>query len=232
MSPVSEKKAVVLVSGGLDSSVSLAVAKSRGFDVKALTVQYGQRHARELLSAKKICESLAVSEHKIINLDLRCFGASALTDNFEVPKNQEPGSSGIPITYVPARNTIFLSLALAFAESVGARDIFIGVSSVDYSGYPDCRPEFIDAFEKAANLGTKAADDKKLFRIHTPVMSLTKGETVLLGNQLGVDFSLTWTCYDPTPDGKPCGLCESCQLRAKGFEEANSHDPLIGPKGA
>jgi 7-cyano-7-deazaguanine synthase len=228
MSTVPEKKAVVLASGGLDSSVSLAVAKSGGFDVKALTVRYGQRHARELLSAKKICEFLKVSEHKIIEVDLRCFGASALTDDLEVPKDCEPGSSGIPITYVPARNTIFLSLALAFAEAVGARDIFIGVSSVDYSGYPDCRPEFIDAFEKAANLGTKAADDKSLFRIHTPVMSLTKGETVLLGNQLGVDFSLTWTCYDPTPEGKPCGLCESCQLRAKGFEEANLKDPLIG----
>lgn len=221
------KKAVVLISGGLDSSVSLASAKSRGFDVKALTVSYGQRHIRELLSAKKVCESFGVTDHKFIEVDLRAFGASALTDDLAVPKGVAPGASGIPVTYVPARNTIFLSLALAFAEAVGARDIFIGVSSVDYSGYPDCRPEFIDAFEKAANLGTRAADDKKLFLIHTPVMSLTKGETVKLGLSLGVDFSLTWTCYDPTPDEKPCGDCESCRLRAKGFEEAGVEDPLF-----
>lgn len=225
------KKAVVLISGGLDSTVSLASAKSQGFDVKALTISYGQRHIRELLSAKKVCESFQITDHKIIEVDLRAFGASALTDDLAVPKGVEPGASGIPVTYVPARNTIFLSLALAFAEAVGARDIFIGVSSVDYSGYPDCRPEFIDAFEKAANLGTRAADDKKQFRIHTPVMSLTKGETVELGMRLGVDFSLTWTCYDPTPDEKPCGDCESCRLRQKGFEEAGIGDPLLSVSG-
>ena len=221
------KKAVVLVSGGLDSTVSAAVAKSNGFDVRALTIQYGQRHARELMSAKKVCASLGILDHKVLSVDLRCFGASALTDDLAVPKDQEPGVSGIPITYVPARNTVFLSLALAFAEAEGARDIFIGVSSVDYSGYPDCRPEFIDAFEKAANLGTRAADNHNQFRIHTPVMTLTKGETVLLGNKLGVDFGLTWTCYDPTPEDKPCESCESCRLRARGFEEAGCPDPLL-----
>ena len=221
------RKAVVLVSGGLDSTVSAAVAKSQGFDVSALTIQYGQRHARELKSAKNVCLSLGISNHKVLSVDLRCFGASALTDDLAVPKDRDPCVSGIPITYVPARNTVFLSLALAFAEAEGARDIFIGVSSVDYSGYPDCRPDFIDAFEKAANLGTRAADGHKKYRIHTPVMNLTKGETVLLGNELGVDFGLTWTCYDPTPEDKPCKHCESCRLRAKGFEEAGCPDPLL-----
>ncbi len=228
MSATTDKKAVVLVSGGLDSTVSLASAKSKGFEVHALTIQYGQRHIRELRSAKKVCEHFQVSDYKILAVDLRAFGASALTDDLAVPKGTVPGESGIPVTYVPARNTIFLSLALGFAEAVGARDIFIGVSSVDYSGYPDCRPEFIDAFEKAANLGTRAAQDRKLFRIHTPVMSLTKGETVLLGLSLGVDFSLTWTCYDPTENGEPCRECESCRLRAKGFEDAGVDDPLLG----
>ena len=221
-------KAVVLVSGGLDSTVCLAAAKSEGFDVHALTIQYGQRHSRELQSARKVCQSVGVADHKLLEVDLRAFGASALTDALAVPKDSIPGASGIPITYVPARNTIFLSLALGYAEAVESRDLFIGVSSVDYSGYPDCRPEFIRAFEKAANLGTRAADDGTAFHIHTPVMSLTKGETVQLGLSLGVDFSLTWTCYDPTPEGMPCGRCESCRLRAKGFEEAGISDPLLG----
>jgi 7-cyano-7-deazaguanine synthase len=224
------EKAVALVSGGLDSTVSLAVAKSNNFDVHALTVQYGQRHAIELSSSKRVCESMKVSKHRIISLDLRWFGGSALTDSFEVPKRTTPGSSGIPITYVPARNTIFLSLAVGWADAIGARDIFLGVSSVDYSGYPDCRPEFIDAFEKTANLGTRAVDDEKKFKIHTPVIGLTKGETVELGLSLGVNFALTWSCYDPTEESTPCGECESCQLRARGFAAAGIEDPLLVKK--
>lgn len=220
-------KAVVLVSGGLDSAVSAAVAKSQGFILHALTVHYGQRHSIELNSAKNVCDAIGVSEHQIFNLDLRCFGGSALTDDYDVPKGSKPSSESIPVTYVPARNTIFLSLALAWAEALGARDIFIGVSSVDYSGYPDCRPEFISSFEKTANLGTRAVNDNKKFKIHTPVLSLSKSETVKLGLSLGVDFGLTWSCYDPTDDGFPCGSCESCQLRAKGFLGADLPDPLL-----
>ncbi len=219
-------KAVVLLSGGLDSSVCIAVAKSMGFEVFALTILYGQRHVREKISAQNICSSLDISSHKIIEVDLRTFGASALTDNLEVPKNQIPGSLGIPITYVPARNTVFLSLSLAYAESIDSQNIFIGVSSVDYSGYPDCRPEFLNAFEKVANLGTRSVDNHRYFKIHAPLMYLTKAETILLGNKLGVDFSLTWTCYDPTEDGRPCMFCESCQLRSKGFFDAGLEDPL------
>jgi 7-cyano-7-deazaguanine synthase len=222
-----KKKAVVLLSGGVDSSVSLAVAKSGGFEICALTILYGQRHRCELNSAKEICKLFDIACHKILEVNLGCFGASALTDNLEVPKNSIPGSLGIPITYVPARNTVFLSLSLSFAESMGAKDIFIGVSSVDYSGYPDCRPEFIEAFEILSNLGTRAVDDSTRFVIHTPVMSLTKGETILLGKKLGVDFSLTWSCYDPALSRLPCGTCEACQLRAKGFMEAGIQDPLI-----
>jgi len=221
-----QRKAVALVSGGLDSTVSLAVAKSEGFDVYALTVSYGQRHSVEIASAKQVCDFFAVVDHHILDLDLRCFGGSALTDNLEVPKGLKPGESGIPITYVPARNTVFLSLALSWADALGARDIFLGVSSVDYSGYPDCRPEFIRSFENTANLGTRAVDDDHKFIIHTPVIALTKADTVKLGISLGVDFSLTWSCYDPTPTGHPCGRCDSCQLRAKGFEEAGFADPL------
>jgi 7-cyano-7-deazaguanine synthase len=226
MTNLQKKKAVVLLSGGLDSSVCLAVAKDMGFEIYALTVLYGQRHSREIISAKNICESFEIPFHKIIELDLRTFGSSALTDNLEVPKNQIPGSVGIPITYVPARNTIFLSLALAFAESIGSREIFIGVSSVDYSGYPDCRPIFISAFENVANLGTTAADDHQSFHVNTPVIFLSKGETILLGKKLGVDFSLTWSCYDPI-SGFPCQTCDSCQLRSKGFDDAGILDPLI-----
>lgn len=223
------KKAVVLVSGGLDSSVVLASAKSEGFDVVALTLRYGQRHGVEVSSAKRVCRYLKVDDHRIVDVDLSAFGGSALTDKvIEVPKGQEPGSAGkIPLTYVPARNTIFLSLALSLAESIGARDIFIGVSSVDYSGYPDCRPEFIEAFQKVAKLGTRAADSGERYAIHAPLVHLTKRETILKGLDLGVDFGQTWTCYDPTEDGGPCGGCESCQLRAKGFEEAGVPDPLM-----
>ena len=221
------KKAVALISGGLDSSVSMAVAKSEGFDVYALTVCYGQRHSVELKAAKNICKLIGVLEHQILDLNLRCFGGSALTDDFDVPKGTTPGESGIPITYVPARNTVFLSLALSWADAIGARDIFLGVSSVDYSGYPDCRPEFIQSFENTANLGTRAVDDIEKFSIHAPVITLTKGETIKLGISLGVDFGQTWSCYDPTISGQPCGSCESCSLRAKGFRDAGLTDPLF-----
>ena len=220
------EKAVALVSGGLDSTVSLAVAKSNNMDVYGLTVRYGQRHEVELESAINVCRRFAVT-HRIIDLDLRCFGGSALTDSIEVPKNCDPSAPGIPVTYVPARNTVFLSLALAWADAIGARHLFLGVSSVDYSGYPDCRPEFIESFEKTANLGTRAVEDDLKFKIHTPVIGLSKGETVSLGLSLGVDFSLTWSCYDPTDKNKPCGCCDSCQLRAKGFSEAGVPDPLL-----
>lgn len=226
-----KEKAVALVSGGLDSTVSLAVAKSNNLDVHALTVRYGQRHEIELESAKRVCRHFDVDSHQVIDLDLRCFGGSALTDSIDVPKDCDPSGPGIPVTYVPARNTIFLSLALAWADSIDARHLFLGVSSVDYSGYPDCRPEFIEAFEKTANLGTRAVDDEKKFKIHTPVIGLTKGETVRLGVSLGVDFSLTWSCYDPIDGVTPCGSCDSCQLRAKGFSEAGVTDPLISKQG-
>jgi 7-cyano-7-deazaguanine synthase len=225
-----KKKAVALVSGGLDSSVVLGWARSLGFEVVALTLRYGQRHAIEIESAKKVCRSQGVTDHRIVNVDLALFGGSALTDRVvDVPKGTSPGSSGaIPPTYVPARNTIFLSLALSLAESIGAKDIFIGVSSVDYSGYPDCRPEFILAFQQVAKLGTRAADTDDSYEIHAPLVHLTKKETILKGISLGVDFSSTWTCYDPLENGNPCGACESCQLRAKGFEEAGLPDPLLG----
>jgi 7-cyano-7-deazaguanine synthase len=223
------KKAVVLVSGGLDSAVVSAVAKSSGFDVYALTFWYGQRHGIELESAKRVCSSLGISNQLVLSVDLSAFGGSALTDQvIDVPKGTFPGREGvIPLTYVPARNTIFLSLALSWAEALGARDIFIGVSSVDYSGYPDCRPEFIRAFQFAANLGTRSADTGESFEIHAPLVDLTKKETILKGIALGVDFGVTWTCYDPQENGSPCLSCESCQLRARGFDEAGVADPLL-----
>jgi 7-cyano-7-deazaguanine synthase len=220
-----KKKAVVLLSGGMDSSVVLADAISRGYEVHALTFYYGQRHRVELEAAKKQVAAADVANHIVFDLNLAQFGGSALTDNIDVPHNIE--ANEIPVTYVPARNTVFLSVALSFAEAIGARDIFIGVSSVDYSGYPDCRPEFIESFEQTANLGTKAADGGELFRIHAPLIRLTKEETVLLGRKHGVNFKDTHTCYDPTPDGKPCGECDSCRLRKKGFDEAGLEDPVI-----
>jgi 7-cyano-7-deazaguanine synthase len=227
-----KKKAVSLLSGGLDSAVTSAIACSRGFEVHALSVSYGQRHAVELESAKRICRSLGVASHKVVEVDLRLFGGSALTDDIGVPKGSGPVEPGeIPPTYVPARNTIFLSLALAFSEALGARDIFIGVSSVDYSGYPDCRPAFIEAFEGVANLGTRAADSDERYVIHSPLVKLSKAETIRVGYKLGVDFGLTWTCYDPEADDIPCSSCESCRLRAKGFLEAGISDPLIGGRG-
>lgn len=223
-----KKKSVVLLSGGLDSSVTLAISMNLGFDSHALTIRYGQRHLQEIISSKEICQILKPSSHKIFDIDLTFFGGSALTDNIDVPKGCVSSSNSIPPTYVPARNTIFLSLALAFAETIGSRDIFIGVSSVDFSGYPDCRESFIKSFESMANLGTKAVLGGKPFTIHAPLIHLSKADTVLKGRELGVDFSVTWTCYDPKENGRPCGLCESCLLRARGFNESGLIDPLLG----
>jgi 7-cyano-7-deazaguanine synthase len=224
------KKAVVLLSGGLDSATTLAIARNEGFQCCALTFRYGQRHQREIEAAKKIADSLEVIEHRCINVDLAQFGGSALTDStVEVPKNRtDLGRLGrIPPTYVPARNTVFLSYALAWAEVLGASDIFIGVNAVDYSGYPDCRPEFISAFERMANLATAAAIEKRgKYKIHTPIIDMTKAEIILTGTKLGVDFSLTHSCYDPDEKGRSCGRCDSCRLRLKGFAEAGLKDPV------
>lgn len=228
-----KKPCIVLVSGGLDSAVTLAVAIDRGFGAHGLTVRYGQRHEIELQCSQNVCKAIGAEDHKIIDLDLRLFGGSALTaDHLEVPKGPRPtGAPAIPVTYVPARNTVFLSLALSWAEAIGARDIFIGVSAVDYSGYPDCRMEYIRAFEAMANLGTRASEGGEPFRIHAPLIGLTKGETIDMGHALGVDFGLTWTCYDPGPGGRPCGTCESCFLRAKGFSDAGTLDPVLNRPG-
>jgi 7-cyano-7-deazaguanine synthase len=224
------KKAVVLLSGGLDSATTLAIARNEGFQCCALTFRYGQRHQREIEAAKKIADSLEVIEHRCINVDLAQFGGSALTDStVEVPKNRtDLGRLGrIPPTYVPARNTVFLSYALAWAEVLGASNIFIGVNAVDYSGYPDCRPEFISAFERMANLATAAAIEKRgKYKIHTPIINMTKAEIILTGTKLGVDFSLTHSCYDPDEKGRSCGRCDSCRLRLKGFAEAGLKDPV------
>lgn len=223
------KKAVVLLSGGLDSSTVVAIAKSQGFDVYALTFRYGQRHEAELQAAKKIAESHQVKQHIVADIDLRMFGGSALTDEqHSVPKGRdaEEMESGIPITYVPARNTIFLSFALAWAEVLGALDIFIGVNAVDYSGYPDCRPEYIEAYRKMANLATKAGvEGQGGIQVHTPLIDLSKGDIVKKGLSLGVDYSVTVTCYDPSDDGVACGECDACYLRLRGFAENNISDP-------
>lgn len=224
------KKAVVLLSGGLDSATVLAIARSEGFDLFALTFRYGQRHHLEIEAAQKVANSLNVIEHRIIDIDLAQFGGSALTDSaIEIPKDRaDLGSKGlIPPTYVPARNTIFLSYALAWAEVLGAFDIFIGVNTTDYSGYPDCRAEFIAAFENVANLATAAAvKGKGRYRIHTPIINLSKSEIILTGTALGVDYSLTHSCYDPDKKGRSCGRCDSCRLRLKGFAEAGIKDPI------
>lgn len=220
------KAAVVLLSGGLDSTTLLAMAREEGYGLYALTFRYGQRHHQELAAAKKVTEAFPVREHRVVEIDLRAFGGSALTDNIDVPKTGTL-SADIPVTYVPARNTIFLSYALAWAEVLGIGDIFIGVNAVDYSGYPDCRPEFIAAYEKMANLATKAAvEGKTPISIWTPLMYLSKGEIIRKGLSLGVDYGLTHTCYDPAPDGLACGFCDSCRLRIKGFAEAGLVDPL------
>jgi 7-cyano-7-deazaguanine synthase len=227
---VVEKRAIVLLSGGLDSATTLAIARSEGFRCYALTFKYGQRHQREIEAARKIADSLEVVEHRIIEIDLAGFGGSALTDPaIEVPKNRDNLGvrSRIPPTYVPARNTIFLSYALAWAEVLDTFDIFIGVNQTDYSGYPDCRAEFISAFEKTANLATAAGvEGKGRYRIHTPIINMTKGEIILAGTRLGVDYSLTHSCYDPDEQGRSCGRCDSCRLRLKGFAEAGLKDPV------
>ena len=221
------KRAVVLLSGGLDSATTLAIAKNEGYEVFALSFRYGQRHEIEIQSAQAIGQNVGVREHRVIEIDLRAFGGSALTDAIDVPKNREEDeiASGIPVTYVPARNTIFLSYALAWAEVIAARDIFIGVNSLDYSGYPDCRPEFILQFEKLAQLATKAGVEGTRYRVHAPLIAMTKAQIISKGAELGVQFSLTISCYDPAPEGSACGKCDSCLLRAKGFREAGIPDP-------
>ncbi len=219
-------KAIVLLSGGLDSTTVLAKAKSDGFDVYAMSFVYGQRHEQELKAARRVASSMGVQEHLILELPLWRIGGSALTDDIEVPKDREEIGDGIPLTYVPARNTLFLSYALAWAEVLPSQDIYIGVSAVDYSGYPDCRPEFISAFENMANLATRLGVEGHKIKIHTPIINLNKAETVKLGISLGVDYSLTHTCYDPLPDGRSCGRCDSCRLRLKGFYEAGIPDPI------
>jgi len=227
---VADKKAVVLLSGGLDSATTLAIARDQAFRCCALTFRYGQRHECEVAAAQKVAKSIGVAEHRIIDIDLAVFGGSALTDPaIEVPKDRVDldGRGVIPPTYVPARNTIFLSYALAWAEVLGAFDIFIGVNSTDYSGYPDCRAEFIAAFEKTANLSTAAAVEGTAgFKIHTPIIEMTKGQIIQAGMKLGVDYSLTHSCYDPDEHGRSCRRCDSCRLRLKGFAEAGLEDPV------
>jgi 7-cyano-7-deazaguanine synthase len=225
--------AVVLLSGGLDSSTTLAIAVAEGYEAHALSFDYGQRHVRELDSARKVGAALGAVEHLILAIDLRAIGGSALTADLPVPKGRSEAEmgQGVPVTYVPARNTIFLSHALAWAEVLGAQDLFIGVNVLDASGYPDCRPEFIQAFERMANLATRAgAEGRSRFRVHTPLIELTKAQIVARGYELGVDFSLTWSCYEPQADGAACGLCDSCQLRRKGFAEARLADPVAGAR--
>ncbi len=217
--------AVVLLSGGLDSAVTLAIAKRDGFEPHALSFEYGQRHRIEVQSARRVGESFGVRDHRFAHIDLRVFGGSALTDDIAVPAH-DSGGDQIPVTYVPARNTIFLSYALAFAEVIDARDIFIGVNAVDYSGYPDCRPDFLRAFEQLASLATKAGVGGTRFNIHAPLLELSKAEIIREGVKLGVDFTLTHSCYDPVPDRAACGRCDSCQLRLKGFAEAGLTDPI------
>ena len=219
--------AVVLLSGGLDSATVLAVARDRGLACYCLSFDYGQRHRYELAAAARVAASLGATEHLIQSLDLRAFGGSALTDEIDVPKHRADRdmASGIPATYVPARNLIFLSLAAGLAEARSARDVFIGVNAIDYSGYPDCRPEFIRSFEATANLATKAGIEGRGVRVHAPLANLTKAQIIELGSRLGVDYSLTHSCYDPAPDGAACGACDSCRLRRRGFEAAGVADP-------
>lgn len=226
---IPEKPAVVLLSGGLDSATAAAIARHEGFTIYALSVDYGQRHRFELKAARRVAQALGVRQHVFLAVDLARLGGSALTGPAPVPKGRSPAEigQGIPITYVPARNTVFLSLALAYAETLDAADIFLGVNALDYSGYPDCRPEFIQAFEKLANLATKAGVEARLrFRVHAPLIQLTKAQIIHRGVELGVDYSLTHSCYDPSPEGISCGRCDSCHLRRKGFAEAGRPDPL------
>ncbi|HEV7843470.1 MAG TPA: 7-cyano-7-deazaguanine synthase QueC [Pyrinomonadaceae bacterium] len=227
---VNERKAVVLLSGGLDSTTVLAIARKAGYEVYALTFRYGQRHEAEIEAARRVAALFGVRQHVVAEIDLRAFGGSALTDDIAVPKNRahEEMSEGIPVTYVPARNTIFLSFALAWAEVAGANDIFIGVNALDYSGYPDCRPEYIEAFQRMADLATRAGvEGRQRLTIHTPLINLSKAQIVKKGIELGVDYSLTITCYDPAADGAACGCCDACRLRLKGFAENGMSDPAI-----
>jgi len=220
---MSVKRAVVLVSGGLDSATTLAIAREQGFECYALSFDYGQRHSCELAASDAVADSMGAVEHRTVKLDLRQFGGSALTDDaIDVP---DSGGEGIPVTYVPARNTVFLSLALAWAEVLEARDIFIGVNAVDYSGYPDCRPEFIEAFERMANLATKAGVEGHPVKIHAPLIQLSKAEIIQTGTRLGVDYGITVSCYNPDEQGLACGRCDSCRLRAEGFASAGLPDP-------
>ena len=225
----SKRRAVVLLSGGLDSTTTLAIARSEGYDIYALTFRYGQRHAHEVEAARRVAKRWGVARHHVVDVDLAAFGGSALTDaDVAVPKDRPADeiAHGIPVTYVPARNTIFLSFALAWAEVLGAADIFIGVNALDYSGYPDCRPEFVDAFERLANLATAAAVEGRVrLRVRAPLLHMTKGEIIQLGTRLGVDYAMTTSCYDPGPDGEACGHCDACQLRLKGFAESGLRDP-------
>jgi 7-cyano-7-deazaguanine synthase len=225
-----QRKAVVLLSGGLDSTTTLAIAKSQDFELYAMSFRYGQRHVVELESATRVATSMGVRRHVVVAIDLRQFGGSALTDDIQVPKGRAPEamSNGIPITYVPARNTVFLSFALAWAETLESQDIFIGVNALDYSGYPDCRPEYVEAYERMADLATRAGvEGGQHLKIHTPLIQLTKAQIITRGLALGVDFSATSSCYDPGGDGEPCGACDSCVLRAKGFDELKVIDPLL-----
>lgn len=220
-------KAVVLLSGGIDSATCCALAKDEGYSVYALSFRYGQRHSCEIAAAEKVADNLSVTEHKVVDIDLRAFGGSSLTSDIAVPKSREINETEIPNTYVPARNTIFLSYALAWAEVIQSWDIFIGVNAVDYSGYPDCRPEFIKAFEYMANLATRAGTEGEKITIHTPLINLSKAEIINKGISLGIDYRLTHSCYDPSPEGSACGSCDSCILRKKGFEEAGIVDPTV-----
>ena len=222
-----KSKAVVLLSGGIDSTTTLAIARDQGLSCYALSFDYNQRHRVELEAAANVAKALGVIDHRVVKIDLRAFGGSALTDDIDVPKDRPPEvmNEGIPITYVPARNTIFLSFALAYAEVLSAADIFIGVNAIDYSGYPDCRPQYIKAFETMANLATKMGVEGHRITIHTPLIDLTKAQIINRGIDLGVDYSLTFSCYDPESDDRPCGHCDSCLLRAEGFRAAGIPDP-------
>jgi len=223
------RDAILLLSGGIDSTTAGAIAKQKGFQLHALSFRYGQRHEHELEAAKRVAGFLAARAHLVIDFDLRAVGGSALTDRIDVPKSRSQAeiTHGIPITYVPARNTIFLSFALALAERIEAEDIFFGANQLDYSGYPDCREEYIRAYEQMANLATKAGvEGRSRVKIHAPLIRMTKSEIIQKGLELGIDYGLTWSCYDPTPDNRACGLCDSCQLRLKGFKEAGITDPI------
>lgn len=222
-----ESPAVVLLSGGLDSYTAAAIARGEGFRLHALTVRYGQRHAQEIDAARTVAQSLGVEHHVVLDVDLSAFGGSSLTSDIPVPKDRAISTTDIPSTYVPARNTVFLSLALGWAEVLGASDIFIGVNALDYSGYPDCRPEYIAAFERLASLATAKGVQGNAFRIHAPLQMLTKAEIIEKGLALGLDYGLTHSCYDPDTQGRPCGRCDSCTLRAAGFAQAGVADPIL-----